>query len=254
MHQNNSFVPTDRPMWRNSSHLHAFTLIELLVVISIIAMLIAILLPALAKAREMARATVCASRVHQYGVAVFMYASENKDWTPGGGTDLYTSSEWQWYGYEGGATYAATWEYQIQRYIEPFHGHVENTIWTCPSVMPNVYRFNSDMRTPPWHHFGITWRMNILALSGKPYKMSYIKSPSSKILIGDSDTYASYSPGMLPRAYGLASWPVISSRHGNAANVLWFDSHVTRLGADDPIAVGVSSTSNFATQAPAWEP
>ncbi|MCC6579033.1 MAG: prepilin-type N-terminal cleavage/methylation domain-containing protein [Phycisphaeraceae bacterium] len=240
-----------------SSHLNrhrrAFTLIEILVVISIIALLVAILLPALAKAREAGRATQCSSRVRQYGLATFMYVSDNKDWTPGGGGDV-PASDYQWYNAEGSSTYAATWEYQIQRYIEPFHGHVENTIWTCPSVMPGVYRFNTDMRTPPWHHFGITWRMMTLHFGGKAYKMSYIKSPSSKILIGDSDTYASYASGMLPRAYGLASWPVISSRHSNAANTLWFDGHVNRLGADDPIAIGVNSTALFATQAPAWEP
>ncbi|MGE4286803.1 MAG: type II secretion system protein, partial [Phycisphaerae bacterium] len=42
-----------------------FTLIELLVVISIIAMLMAIMMPALGKARESARMTLCKTNLKQ---------------------------------------------------------------------------------------------------------------------------------------------------------------------------------------------
>lgn len=51
----------------------AFTLIELLVVVSIIALLVSILLPALAKAREQAKRTVCAAQFHQLGVGASYY-------------------------------------------------------------------------------------------------------------------------------------------------------------------------------------
>lgn len=86
-----------RPRRRSSRG--GFTLAELLIVIGIIAVLIALLIPSIVGARRAAQRAACAANLHQIGVAIVAYATENDGKIPYGPkaapvsiTDLYPAT------------------------------------------------------------------------------------------------------------------------------------------------------------------
>ena len=75
-----------------------FTLIELLVVIAIISLLVSILIPSLKRAKELTRRVVCASNLHEMGVALMTYAADHRGEFPEGGRSGTVASFADFYG------------------------------------------------------------------------------------------------------------------------------------------------------------
>jgi len=105
-----------------------FTLIELLTVIAIIGILAAILIPVVAQVRESARAAQCVSNLRQIGLALQLYAEDNRGYLPMATNDHSRPtpriSDPQWSD--------ALYEYLPQQ--APRGGGAAHEIFACPSA------------------------------------------------------------------------------------------------------------------------
>jgi len=97
-----------------------FTLIELLVVIAIIAILAALLLPALNKARDVARKSICMGNFKQIGQATEMYRGDNYDYYPVAMDSSSYSGDWTLDPTKG------RWFHHLEDYTRNF------SVFNCP--------------------------------------------------------------------------------------------------------------------------
>jgi len=118
--------------------LKAFTLIELLVVIAIIAILASLLLPALSKAREQARRSVCKGNLQQFGKGSIAYSNTHGDFWPFA---------------EVAPSTAAVWYNVMDNNAGSYHNAMFSAAELYPSYVDDVKVFtcaSTDDRTDLW--------------------------------------------------------------------------------------------------------
>ena len=122
-----------------------FTLIELLVVVAIIALLVSILLPALGKAKELARRAVCSSNERQLMTTMHLYLSDSDGiWQPRPMTHSGNTITIRY-----GNPYVP-YQYGSLGYLEPYIE--KSALYFCPSVQwigkdwvrDNIEKYTSD--------------------------------------------------------------------------------------------------------------
>lgn len=216
-----------------------FTLIELLVVIAIISLLVSILLPSLTKAKDLARAVVCQTNLHQIGLAVSYYTEEYTGYIPYNTGPVITHSLTP-----GGTSWSRMLMLKILDIPQPQPGERPPGAFACPAAPEVTVVVGAYQGLTAASDYAKNWFINCgvsseLAGPSDPYykytgwTMDKFSNPSAWFLVADATLYL----GNLRRDlhfYPTGMGDHVSFRHpGERANMLYLDSHLEPLIRDD---------------------
>jgi len=199
------------PPLRGKTDPGGFTLIELLVVIAIIAILAALLLPALARAKESARATQCLSNLRQLGFAVRLYTEDFADEFPRSQHSAFVHG-------------VMPWERTVASYLG-----ASATTWT--NLLMGIYHCPTDKRTTPWS-YGLNVYFELGDeddYTGKPQtwrRTTQVPRPAATILFAENTSAADH---IMPHFWSSPAdaTDLAATRHKQRANYAFADGHAS---------------------------
>ena len=225
-----------------------FTLVEIMVVVFIILMLMAMLLPALAQGIEGARRATCASNLHQIGVAVMGYRTNNGDWFFPATYPTRPNGTTSWYFGETDANGVLN---PTKGYLVPYleKGY---TVERCPSWREGDFRMR--FQEPGWGYaynyyylgqngeaYTYTWQGQVFTVPRDIHGGHSIKQPTQTVLFADSARVNYFQSGATPENPVVEenffleppsqNFDSVHFRHNDRANVLFVDGHVEPKGA-----------------------
>jgi prepilin-type N-terminal cleavage/methylation domain-containing protein len=223
-----------------------FTLIELLVVIAIIAILAAMLLPALSKAREVAKGSFCMNNLKQQGYGIAMYLDDYTQYFP---TD---------YGpYIGSAP--GSWALRIYPYIAPSTRVFVDSGNNASSARVSVLNCPSDgspckVNTTNHLSYGINRYLTEAnaANSNKPQlRISKVYRPSEHLMVTETSANATDSTSHYDVAMSGTLLRPMQYLHNRRFNVLMVEGNVSSLSYF-AVNVGAWTVWDYAYTALPW--